>query len=77
MSFRTSENLQRYEFVRFHLDNVIEQPANGQAQKKTGYRFTINDRSTLFDFLMDILRSPKSFKNELMVLVMQPLIVLL
>ena len=50
MSFRTSENLQRYEFVRFHLDNVIEQPANNQSQKKTGYRFTINDRSTMFDF---------------------------
>ena len=50
MSFRTSENLQRYEYVRFHLDNVIEQPANGQHKKKTGYRFTINDRSTMFDF---------------------------
>ena len=50
MSFRTSENLQRYEFVRFHLDNVIVQPANNQSQKKTGYRFTINDRSTMFDF---------------------------
>ena len=50
MSFRTSENLQRNEFVRFHLDNVIEQPANNQSQKKTGYRFTINDRSTMFDF---------------------------
>ena len=50
MSFRTSENLQRYEYVRFHLDNVIEQPANNQSQKKTGYRFTINDRSTMFDF---------------------------
>ena len=50
MAFRTPENLQRYEFVRFHLDNVIEQPANNQSQKKTGYRFTINDRSTFFDF---------------------------
>ena len=50
MSFRTSDNLQRYEYVRFHLDNVIEQPANNQSQKKTGYRFTINDRSTMFDF---------------------------
>ena len=50
MSFRTYENLQRYEYVRFHLDNVIEQPANNQSQKKTGYRFTINDRSTMFDF---------------------------
>ena len=50
MSFRTSDNLQRYEYVRFHLDNVIEQAANNQSQKKTGYRFTINDRSTFFDF---------------------------
>ena len=50
MSFRTSENLQRYEYVRFHPDNVIEQPANNQSQKKTGYRFTINDRSSMFDF---------------------------
>ena len=50
MSFRTSEKLPRYEFVRFHLDHVIEQPANNQSQKKTGYRFTINDRSTLFGF---------------------------
>ena len=39
-----------YTTVRFHLDNVIEQPANNQSQKKTGYRFTINDRSTMFDF---------------------------
>ena len=51
MSFRTNENLQRYEYVRFHLDNVIEQPGNNQSQKKTGYRFTINDRS-MFDFFM-------------------------
>ena len=50
MSFRTSKNLQRYEFVRFHLENVIEQPANNQSQKKTSYRFTINDTSSMFDF---------------------------
>ena len=50
MSFRTSDNLQRYEYVRLHLDNVIDLPANNQSQKKTGYRFTINDRSTFFDF---------------------------
>ena len=50
MSFRTSENLQRYEYVRFQLDNVLTQPANNQSQTKTGYKFTINDRSTMFDF---------------------------
>ena len=50
MSFRTSEKLQRYEYVCFALHNVIEMPANNRSQKKTGYRFTINDGSTLFDF---------------------------
>ena len=50
MTFRNSDNLQRYEYVRFHLDNVIEQPVNNASQKKNGYRFTINDRSTMFDF---------------------------
>ena len=50
MSFRTSEKLQRYEFVRFTLDNVIEQPANNNSQKKAGYKFTINNKSTPFDF---------------------------
>lgn len=50
MTFRTSDKLARYEFHRFNLDNIIEQPANTTSQKKTGYRFTINDRSTFFDF---------------------------
>ena len=36
--------------VKFSLDNIIEQPANNSSQKKTGYKFTINDRSTLFDY---------------------------
>ena len=50
MTFRTSDKLQRYEMARYSLDNVIEQPGNGTSQKKTGYTFTINDRSTLFDY---------------------------
>lgn len=50
MSFRTSDKLQRYQMKRFTLNNVIEQPANNTSQKKTGYKFTINDRSTFFDF---------------------------
>ena len=64
MSFRTSENLQRYEFVRFHLDNVIEQPANNQSQKKTGYRFTINDRSTMFDFFNGYFEVTKELQKK-------------
>ena len=56
MSFRTSENLQRYEYIRFHLDNVIEQPANNQSKKKTGYRFTINVGRRCLIFSMGILK---------------------
>ena len=64
MSFRTDDNLQRYEYVRFHLDNVIEQPANNQSQKKTGYRFTINDRSTFFDFFNGYFEVTKELQKK-------------
>ena len=51
MSFRSSENLQRYEMVRYQLDNVINiNPANNQHQPKNGYKFTINDRSSFYDW---------------------------
>ena len=50
MSFRSSEYLQRYELVRYQLDDVIRLPANGQHQQKTGYKFTINDRSSFYDW---------------------------
>ncbi|KAL9988658.1 hypothetical protein ACROYT_G003130 [Oculina patagonica] len=46
----TSEYLQRYELVRFQLDDVIRVPANGQHQLKNGYKFTINDRSSFYDW---------------------------
>ena len=64
MSFRTSENLQRYEYVRFHLDNVIEQPANNASQKKSGYRFTINDRSTFFDYFNGYFEITKELQKK-------------
>ena len=50
MSFRTSDNLQRYELIRFQLDDVIKTPANTQHQQKNGYKFTINDRSSFYDW---------------------------
>ena len=50
MAFRTDEYLQRYEFVRYQLDDVIRIPADNQHQQKTGYNFTINDRSSLYDW---------------------------
>ena len=50
MAFRTSEYLQRYELVRYQLDDVIRIPANPQHQQKSGYKFTINDRSSFYDW---------------------------
>ena len=49
MSFRAKEFLERNEMVRFQLYNPIRSPGNGQPQEKTGYKFTINDRSPFFD----------------------------
>ena len=50
MSFRSSEYLQRYELVRYQLDDVIKIPPNGSHQDKNGYKFTINDRSAFYDW---------------------------
>ena len=50
MAFRSSEFLQRNELVRYQLDDVIRAPANGQHQQKNGYKFTINGRSSFYDW---------------------------
>ena len=50
MAFRSSELLQRTELVRFQLDDVIRIPGNNQNQSKNGYKFTVNDRSTFYDW---------------------------
>ena len=50
MAFRSSEYLQRNELVRYQLDDVIRSPGNGQHQVKNGYKFTINDRSSFYDW---------------------------
>ena len=50
MAFRTSEYLQRNELVRYQLDNVILIPDAAQHQQKNGYKFTINDRSSFYDW---------------------------
>ena len=50
MAFRTSEYLQRNELVRYQLDDVIRLPGNTQHQVKNGYKFTINDRSSFYDW---------------------------
>ena len=50
MAFRSPENVQRNELVRFQLESNIRTPANGSEQQKNGYKFVINDRSTFYDW---------------------------
>ena len=54
MAFRSSEYLQRNELVRYQLDDVIRSPGNNQHQVKNGYKFTINDRSSFKNWLMEM-----------------------
>ena len=50
MAFRSPENVQRNELVRFDLESVIRAPANTQEQQKRGYKFTVENRGNFFDW---------------------------
>ena len=50
MAFRSSDYLQRNKLVRFQIDDIIRSPGNNQHQIKNGYKFTINDRSSFYDW---------------------------
>ena len=48
--FRSPEYCDRYEYIPIELDTPIMTPGAGVAQRKNGYQFTINDRSSYFDW---------------------------
>ena len=50
MAFRSNELLQRNDLVRYQLDDVLRTPGNNQHPIKSGYKFTINDRSAFYDW---------------------------
>ena len=50
MAFRSPENVQRNELIRYQLQDNIRASANGQEQLKKTYKFVINDRSNFFDW---------------------------
>ena len=50
MTFRSPENVQRNELVRFQLQDNLRTPNAGQEQQKRGYKFLVNDRSSFFDW---------------------------
>ena len=48
--FRSNQYCSRYEETPIQLDTAITIPGNNGIQKKEGYKFTINDRSSYFDW---------------------------
>ena len=50
MTFRSPENVQRNELVRFQLQDNLRTPNAGHEQQKRGYKFLVNDRSSFYDW---------------------------
>ena len=48
--FRSNQYNTRYEHAPIQLDTPIAQPGNATRQMKSGYQFTLNDRSSYFDW---------------------------
>ena len=48
--FRSPEYCDRYEYISIQLDTPITAPGANVAQRKNAYQFTINDRSSYFDW---------------------------
>ena len=49
--FRFPEYCDCYEYIPIQLDTSITIPGANVAQRKNGYQFTINDRSSYFDWV--------------------------
>ena len=49
MAFRSPENVQRNELIRFQLQDNIRASANGQEQLKKTFKFVVTDRSSFYD----------------------------
>ena len=48
--FRTNQHCSRYEETPIQLDTPIIIPRDDVNQNKSGYQFTVNDRSSYFDW---------------------------
>ena len=48
--FRSPKYCNSYEYIPIQLDTHITTSGAGVAQRKNGYQFTINDRSSYFDW---------------------------
>jgi len=50
MAFRSPENVQRNELLRFDLESVIIAPGNTREQEKKGHKFTVENLGNFFDW---------------------------
>ena len=48
--FRSNQYCSRYEETPIQLDAPLIIPGNNARQNKSGYQFTVNDRSSYFDW---------------------------
>ena len=48
--FRSNQYFSRYEETPINLDTPLMSLENGARQNKSGYQFTVNDRSSYFDW---------------------------
>ena len=60
--FRNPKLLEKTNMARFNLNTPLEFPGNGQYQKKTGYKFVINDRNNWYDLYNGYFRVNYTFE---------------
>ena len=77
MAFRSPENVQRNELIRFQLQENIRAPANGQEQLKKTYKFVVTDRSSFYDwynaFFEVQFKLDLKLMEEILLMLLQPL----
>ena len=61
--FRTNQHCSRYEETLIQLDTPIIISGNNVNQNKSGYQFTVNDRSSCFDWFNGFFEVKFSVKN--------------
>ena len=61
--FRTNQHCSRYEETPIQLDTPIITPVERVSQDKSGYQFTVNDRSSYFDWFNDFFEVKFSVKK--------------
>ena len=60
--FRSQPYLEETKYEQIGLDTAIEFPGNNQFQKKTNYKFNVNDRDNFYDWYNAFIRADFKFE---------------